>query len=120
MRILLRQHSCADDAESALNALSAEEVLDNLDGYVAADVGDGVGEWNLLGADFDAVLGEAAFLDAAIAGERAQALFLEDFARGVIVEELDLRNRGCADEVCVRSEERRVGKECRSRWSPYH
>ena len=23
-------------------------------------------------------------------------------------------------EQCVRSEERRVGKECRSRWSPYH
>ena len=22
--------------------------------------------------------------------------------------------------VAVRSEERRVGKECRSRWSPYH
>ena len=22
--------------------------------------------------------------------------------------------------LCVRSEERRVGKECRSRWSPYH
>ena len=22
--------------------------------------------------------------------------------------------------VCLRSEERRVGKECRSRWSPYH
>ena len=21
---------------------------------------------------------------------------------------------------CTRSEERRVGKECRSRWSPYH
>ena len=21
---------------------------------------------------------------------------------------------------CFRSEERRVGKECRSRWSPYH
>src|SRR3989442_9852603 len=30
----------------------------------------------------------------------------------------DLRvDRG---EVAVRSEERRVGKECRSRWSPYH
>ena len=27
-----------------------------------------------------------------------------------------LRNRG----VPARSEERRVGKECRSRWSPYH
>ena len=23
-------------------------------------------------------------------------------------------------ELCRRSEERRVGKECRSRWSPYH
>ena len=22
--------------------------------------------------------------------------------------------------LCIRSEERRVGKECRSRWSPYH
>ena len=28
--------------------------------------------------------------------------------------EVYLRSRGC------RSEERRVGKECRSRWSPYH
>src|SRR3712207_9563390 len=24
------------------------------------------------------------------------------------------------NEVIIRSEERRVGKECRSRWSPYH
>ena len=24
------------------------------------------------------------------------------------------------DELFTRSEERRVGKECRSRWSPYH
>ena len=23
-------------------------------------------------------------------------------------------------EITTRSEERRVGKECRSRWSPYH
>src|SRR6266542_5611335 len=27
---------------------------------------------------------------------------------------------GCAWAGRVRSEERRVGKECRSRWSPYH
>src|SRR3712207_7090312 len=26
----------------------------------------------------------------------------------------------CAGRIIVRSEERRVGKECRSRWSPYH
>src|SRR2546430_11423983 len=25
-----------------------------------------------------------------------------------------------SDHAAVRSEERRVGKECRSRWSPYH
>ena len=24
------------------------------------------------------------------------------------------------DSIVLRSEERRVGKECRSRWSPYH
>ena len=29
--------------------------------------------------------------------------------------ELDL-----PEEIVARSEERRVGKECRSRWSPYH
>ena len=27
---------------------------------------------------------------------------------------------GAAARWCIRSEERRVGKECRSRWSPYH
>src|SRR3989454_11171355 len=28
--------------------------------------------------------------------------------------------RGKGPALAVRSEERRVGKECRSRWSPYH
>ena len=32
---------------------------------------------------------------------------------------LMLKERG-EEEIDVRSEERRVGKECRSRWSPYH
>ena len=27
---------------------------------------------------------------------------------------------GDTDDLVQRSEERRVGKECRSRWSPYH
>src|SRR2546430_1528120 len=37
----------------------------------------------------------------------------------VLVERLDLHGIG---EIALpaRSEERRVGKECRSRWSPYH
>ena len=30
-------------------------------------------------------------------------------------------DENCDGKLCiVRSEERRVGKECRSRWSPYH
>ena len=36
------------------------------------DVGDGVGEGNAFGADLDAILSEAAFLDAAVAGESAE------------------------------------------------
>ena len=28
--------------------------------------------------------------------------------------------QGYKDAMFARSEERRVGKECRSRWSPYH
>src|SRR5579872_3646117 len=36
--------------------------------------------------------------------------------------EVEFENRAMAflNENTVRSEERRVGKECRSRWSPYH
>ena len=30
------------------------------------------------------------------------------------------KNRECGHSFSMRSEERRVGKECRSRWSPYH
>src|ERR1035438_1846805 len=33
------------------------------------------------------------------------------------------KDTACVDACpvdCIRSEERRVGKECRSRWSPYH
>ena len=31
-----------------------------------------------------------------------------------------VKDATCDVVVCPRSEERRVGKECRSRWSPYH
>ena len=31
-----------------------------------------------------------------------------------------IREHGIPFELKLRSEERRVGKECRSRWSPYH
>ena len=32
----------------------------------------------------------------------------------------DIKARMAAGTYNIRSEERRVGKECRSRWSPYH
>src|ERR1051326_9541567 len=32
----------------------------------------------------------------------------------------EVRRAGLQTPIILRSEERRVGKECRSRWSPYH
>src|SRR5258707_11803122 len=40
--------------------------------------------------------------------------------RKTVRPERDLVDAIAAGVGCVRSEERRVGKECRSRWSPYH
>ena len=37
----------------------------------------------------------------------------------VVVQKKTVENDGY-EAVQLRSEERRVGKECRSRWSPYH
>src|SRR3712207_7857216 len=39
---------------------------------------------------------------------------------GHVVDELEVRHGGGVALARARSEERRVGKECRSRWSPYH
>src|SRR4030067_2831269 len=40
---------------------------------------------------------------------------------GLMVLDFDAKNGGLESKaVMERSEERRVGKECRSRWSPYH
>src|SRR3712207_7119887 len=40
--------------------------------------------------------------------------------RAILAKPEDPRLPVAVDLVLVRSEERRVGKECRSRWSPYH
>ena len=47
------------------------------------------------------------------------------FSHGRFDKSLDILNYGdkltsTKPEKAIRSEERRVGKECRSRWSPYH
>ena len=55
--------------------------------------------------------------------DRANAVSLEDFLRTqgetLIKSGREYRWKE-HDSLTVRSEERRVGKECRSRWSPYH
>src|ERR1035438_7566922 len=69
--------------------LTAQKVLGLLDEHIAAYVGDGVGKRNTLGTGLDAVLCEAALLNAAVTGQGAKTIFFEDLAGGVIVEELD-------------------------------
>src|ERR1017187_4491037 len=85
--------------EDCAGCLSGEEVLDLLDQHIASQVGDGLGEGQLLWASLHAVLREATLLDSTLAGERAQAFCLEHRARWVHVEELDLGDGGRADEV---------------------
>ena len=52
----------------------------------------------------------------------AVSLNVDDVAASssFLVEHLGFQEVMAADGFDVRSEERRVGKECRSRWSPYH
>ena len=37
-----------------------------------------------------------------------------------LIKKYDIPHISTGDILAERSEERRVGKECRSRWSPYH
>src|SRR6266540_2154719 len=55
-------------------------------------------------------------LKVAVAGVR-HSMGGQAFARNAVVLDMTRLNRMSLD---ARSEERRVGKECRSRWSPYH
>ena len=54
----------------------------------------------------------------AIGMEMAQ--IFADFGSNVLVLEAQARPLAEVEDEIARSEERRVGKECRSRWSPYH
>ena len=63
-------------------------------------------------------------------GARAVAAEIEEATGTAETWEVDLADTSALEErfrdapldidILVRSEERRVGKECRSRWSPYH
>ena len=70
-----------------------------------------------------AVISQIEFLVFPELTENDKALF-QDFLRRVSVISLDTGNAALIGQIITlrqqRSEERRVGKECRSRWSPYH
>src|SRR5256885_13617265 len=53
-----------------------------------------------------------------VRGTRLMRQFVDEAA--VLHQQLVLRQDGAQPLEGDRSEERRVGKECRSRWSPYH
>ena len=44
----------------------------------------------------------------------------EDGKGNIIATQIRPSGKGRTRQWVIRSEERRVGKECRSRWSPYH
>ena len=60
----------------------------------------------------------AAITRAEVAGKTHTTL-TDDQVLGLLRSEISKRAEA-ADIFAARSEERRVGKECRSRWSPYH
>ena len=56
--------------------------------------------------------------NAIISNDRAQEQAMERLSTGKRINSAGDDAAGLA--ISQRSEERRVGKECRSRWSPYH
>ena len=58
------------------------------------------------------------------AGQRAAIQAAKCGRKVVVIEQREIVGGACINTGTIpsktRSEERRVGKECRSRWSPYH
>ena len=55
-----------------------------------------------------------------IAGEPSGDLHGANLMKGLKAHDPEAKFRFWGGDKMARSEERRVGKECRSRWSPYH
>ena len=53
-------------------------------------------------------------------GLKVSSLYISQVKRKCGIEVGENYNLSKSENARVRSEERRVGKECRSRWSPYH
>ena len=67
------------------------------------------------------LVGTAIISSSLVVGDTLSYIFLEDvYARLDAIDELVSNSFNGQLFSFARSEERRVGKECRSRWSPYH
>src|ERR1700693_653390 len=89
--------SPSDPCERSSSA--PEKLTQSLFHDLSAYFGDGLGQRNVLRADFDAGLRGAAFLDPAVAHQRRQSLVLERVARRVRIKQLHLRDSGCAHKA---------------------
>src|SRR2546430_15748541 len=71
-----------------------------------------------VGVSLETARGRAHVAGALVGNSHGRVIRIDDYHVDVAPEGwiLVIRNR----DVPGRSEERRVGKECRSRWSPYH
>ena len=109
----LRVQALAEAAEQrgpACDDEGVQKALVEVERLVVETLDDDVLKWQLL----------RVVREQALAGV-VDLLLVEDDLRLVGELVLDLLPvAGLVVELRVRSEERRVGKECRSRWSPYH
>src|SRR4051812_21851951 len=82
--------------------LPPEEPLDGKHRRLALHRGNRLEQWDVLGADFNAIAGLAAIGDAAFAHQRFQPLRFEGSAGGVIVKQPHLADHGRSDEIICR------------------
>src|SRR3712207_9418035 len=103
-------------SEAAL--LTIGVIRDNIDGRNTGHLIDG----NVVVGDRSAVaLGEIARVAGLTGGLPYLLYYLRSVLhRHLLTIELSALPANHIEQDTVRSEERRVGKECRSRWSPYH
>src|SRR3989441_10134290 len=116
-----------DDVRRAAGADTARATLDRM---LARRTPPRGGRARLLLADGDALLAAGRTADAAARYAQGAALVPDSSegqlarVRAVRVRAVQAQSAGdlvaVSDQLERRSEERRVGKECRSRWSPYH
>ena len=95
----------------------------NEDAYLVANLSNGqrasdptMATWSV--GDGGVIIAVSDGMGGAKAGEVASALSIEGLYQGLMAQAAE--GATADDAGLLRSEERRVGKECRSRWSPYH